>query len=83
MSWFEMWDGFDDECEKAPDLFARKPQTKADSLRGMTDSELAEMFGVELDCHACQRITKGCGDPPTTYAHCINHWLDWLREEVK
>lgn len=59
--------------------------TNADKIRAMsamTDEEIAEMYGVELDCVCCDRMTGGCGKPATTYARCINHWLNWLQKEA-
>ena len=56
--------------------------TNADRIRAMTDEELAEWFGVEIDCGGCERMTKGCGKPCTTYANCIKHWFNWLKQEV-
>lgn len=44
MSWFGMWDDFDEEMQNAPDIFARKSQTNADRVRSMTDEELAEWY---------------------------------------
>ena len=52
-------------------------------LDWLKDEELAEWFGVELDCGACERMTKGCGKPCTTYAFCIKHWLNWLKQEAE
>lgn len=60
-----------------------KPQTNAERIRAMTDEELAEWFGVDIDCCVCERMTKGCDKPCTTYAYCIEHWLNWLKQEVE
>ena len=46
MSWFGTWDGFDDEMQKAPNIFTRKPITNGDRIRAMTDEELAEYLDI-------------------------------------
>jgi hypothetical protein len=70
MSWFGMWDGFDDEMQNAPDIFARKPQTNADRIRAMTDEELAEWL---------ESLTTSSG---WTFLLFGKSWLDWLKQEA-
>lgn len=56
--------------------------TNGDRIRAMTDEELAEWLGVELDCGGCELMTKGCGKPCTTYVNCFKHWFNWLTQEA-
>ena len=58
----------------------QKPITKADSIRAMSDEQLAEWFhnntticppGLKM-----KECTKGV-------KYCLNCWLDWLRQEAE
>ena len=61
MSWFGMWDGFDDECQNAPDLFAPKPQTNC----GQWVNEYGQPVGWDTEnpnCPASSCWCSKCGD---------------------
>ncbi len=70
MSWFGEWDGFDEEMQNAPDIFAIKPKTNADRIRAMTDEEMASIL---LDLFA---------DFYAVEWH-LTDILDWLKEDAK
>ena len=82
MSWYGNWDGFDEEMQNAPDIFARKPQTNADRIRAMTDEELARLLASNADCNECRIYSykDGCME---NYDTCVCRWLDWLKQEAK
>jgi len=70
MSWFGEWDGFDEEMQNAPDIFARKPQTNYDRIISKTPEELADwIIGV---------IQRGGVIP---YGGTVMT-LDWLKQEA-
>ena len=71
MSWFGMWDGFDEEMQNAPDIFARKPQANADRIRGMTDEELARHYAKRIaQCYGCEAVTED---------DCFECQMEWLK----
>lgn len=58
-----------------------EPETKADSVRSMSDEEMAKIFANYISCHNC----------PIPYCKvrftmerlgCQANWLDWLKQEV-
>jgi len=53
--------------------------TNADSIRAMTDEELAEWLDKHVECmgHDCP-ADKHCGVAES----CKQAWLDWLKAEV-
>lgn len=53
-----------------------KPPTNADSIRAMTDEELAEWH--EQACPGRQGINLSCEKES-----CVLCWLDWLKAEVE
>ena len=55
-------------CVKNEDcgLFKPKPQTNADSIRSMTDEELAEFLNINV-------LAEISGE--------WKNWLDWLKQE--
>lgn len=71
------------ECEFA------KPQTNGDSIRTMSDEELAEWERSMGACPAdremvCidEQYAKG-GSPFPPKEQCIKCWLDWLKQEAQ
>ena len=52
-------------------------KTNADRIRQMTDEELAEYLGTDLD--GC--VGRKCVIDDNT--DCQKCWLDWLKQEVK
>lgn len=74
MSWFGEWDGFDEEMQSAPDIFARKPQTNADRIRAMTDEELAEFWCKWAECWTCP-IYMECVSSDQIGEKLIINWL--------
>ena len=61
-----------------------EPQTNADTLRAMTDEELAEF----MNCGACppgKYVSELCYDEDggSVPDMCNLCWLDWLKEEAK
>ena len=69
------------------DLFCyrmNKPKTKADKIRAMSDEELAELIGDNIDCAICKKDIFGKGVCPRTYGKdCHRVWIEWLREEAE
>jgi hypothetical protein len=59
--------------------FEKRSLTKADSIRAMSDEELAELFANE-NCGYC-RIHDFCFDKGCAI-NCKDVWLDWLRQEA-
>lgn len=57
----------DEDCG----LFVKKPMTNADSIRVMTDEELAEWI-----------VHKTEGNGFDGYEEVVSAWLDWLKQEV-
>ena len=55
----------------------KEPITKADSIRAMSDEQLAEFL---------KNVRLEKGDCPTDMSKCKNNcydcWLDWLRQEA-
>lgn len=67
-------------------LFKEKSQTNADRIRAMTDEELAKLFDSWIQDCDCNDVPchKSCEENnEKSVSGCINHWLDWLKEEVK
>lgn len=54
----------------------RKPMTKADRIRSMSDEELADFITDDM----CGLI---CGDPLECEGQCKQKMLDWLKKEVR
>ena len=58
----------------------QKPQTNADSVRAMTDEELASLLypvcvhGLVIEHGECDKEDK---------SFCVDCWLDWLKKEVE
>ena len=59
------------------DLIAN-PKTNADSIRSMTDEELANMFWSYVDCGECPKHRE-C---KMTGQDCLRLAFEWLREEA-
>lgn len=62
-------------------------QTNADRIRAMTDEELAELIGDNIDCSICKKEvfeTATCPGLLTADGKdCYGCWLDWLRKECE
>ena len=81
-----------DECpwRTEPDslcsAYQQKPQTNADRIRSMTDEELAEFIGDNIDCCICKKEyfhTAVCpGSVTNEMNNCYATWLGWLKQEV-
>ena len=56
------------------------PQTNADRIRSMSDEELAELIGDNIDCCVCKKMAESDEECP---GPCYKHWLDWLKQEEK
>lgn len=66
--------------------FKEKSQTNADRIRAMTDEELAKLFDSWIQDCDCNDVPchKSCEENnEKSVSGCINHWLDWLKEEAK
>jgi len=63
-----------EECRRQ--IRHAKPMTNADRIRQMTDEELAEYLGTDLD--GC--VGRKCVIDDNT--DCQKCWLDWLKQEV-
>ena len=60
------------------DHYEQRPQTRADSIRAMSDEELAEF----LDVNYCPP-GRFMGDYDCkSFKGCRSCWLDWLRKEA-
>ena len=59
-----------------------KPQTNADRIRSMTDEELAELIGDNIDCAICRKKHYSDDCPKPYPGSCYDVWLDWLKEEA-
>lgn len=57
----------------------KKPQTRADRIRSMTDEELAEFLRVVGGCGPCHDQAY-CKSRPRCEDNC---WLDWMRQEAE
>lgn len=61
------------------------PKTNADRIRAMTDEELAELIGDNIDCAICKKEVFGAAECPGSIVYfekdCYGLWLDWLRKE--
>lgn len=61
--------------------------SNADRIRAMTDEELAELIGDNIDCAICKKEvfeTTTCpGSLTADGKDCYGCWLDWLRQEVE
>lgn len=69
-----------DECSTYRS-FKPKPQTNADSIRQMSDEELADMF---VDIGECdRRCPAKLGDCIFSDSSCRSAWLDWLKSPVE
>jgi hypothetical protein len=53
-----------------------KPMTHADSIRAMSDEELANLVTDDM----CELL---CGAPLVCEGQCKQKMLDWLRQEAK
>ena len=84
MSWYGLWDGFDEDLQNAPDIFARKPQTNYDRIIS-TPEELAEFLAKSRGgCRALTTKSYVCDfydDDLNT--DCKACWLDWLKQEAQ
>ena len=59
------------------------PRTKADRIRAMSDEELAELIGDNIDCCICKKeifqTTECPGSILIGEKNCYEVWLDWLK----
>ena len=60
----------------------QRPRTNADSVRSMTDKELAEWISCMVDCSECEDQYAGEGRPCYNGLCCPDYWLDWLKQEA-
>lgn len=60
----------------------KKPQTRADKIRKMSDEELAELLAnTANDCYRC-RMGVRCDVGKNNDRKCKDVYLDWLQMEV-
>lgn len=57
----------------------RKPKTRGDELREMTDEQLADWLCVHIECRNCEADESGNGGCDD---YCRAVLLDWLQQEV-
>ena len=60
----------------------RKPQTKADLIRAMSDEELAEFVAQQRFCAVSPMADKLGIDITQMFVKCRDIMLDWLRQEA-
>ena len=62
-----------------------KSITNADRIRSMSDEELAELIGDNIDCSICKKEffrSETCpGSIVNEMNDCYAVWLDWLKQE--
>lgn len=63
-------------CSSGLGGYINKPKTKANSVRSMSDEELAEWISTITECGRCP-VGTPCTGP------CVDNLLAWLREEVQ
>lgn len=59
--------------------YEQKRLTNADSIRSMTDEELADWLGIYCNGQTAQEEGKPC---TSGMGSCEECWLDWLKQEV-
>lgn len=73
------------KCENESN-FRSSYKTNADRIRSMTDGEMAELIGDNIDCSICKKKFSDRGICPGSIVNgernCYGVWLDWLREEA-
>lgn len=80
---YDLVDGFVpyDDCQQE-----EPKMTNSDRIRAMTDEELAELIGDNIDCSICKKEvfeTTTCpGSLTADEKNCYGCWLDWLKKEV-
>lgn len=68
-------------AEQCKDYKKKKPQTRADKIRKMSDEELSVLLAdTANDCYRCRMGAK-C-DVRRNGKECKDVYLDWLKEEV-
>lgn len=77
MSWFGKWDGFDEEMQNAPDIFARKPQTNYDRIISKTPEELSDFLCNIASLEDCTSKCPGWAFCRTGHTGI----LGWLQQE--
>lgn len=60
--------------------FEPKPKTIGDSIRTMTDEELAERIAALMACMDCPLLEKCNRENPR---RCIDMWIKWLKSPVE
>ena len=76
MSWFGQWDGFDEEMQNAPDIFARKPliETGGDWVNIYQSKYTGAQIEAMLDCIAKGKVQAAvctrCGAPLNSDGKC-------------
>lgn len=66
--------------------FKRKPMTNGDRIRNMTDEELAELIGDNINCFVCEKVVfevSKCPGSMTVGRYCHDVWLNWLKEQTE
>ena len=63
-------------------LFKAKPQTNADTLRAMTDDELAEWLDNVCKSAYDEGYTKDSEPLMSPYPSTASEWFTWLKQEV-
>ena len=67
-----------EDCANCEKYHSRYTRIKADSIRSMSDEELAKIISDSIDCNVCQeQFSVLCDGASKT---CEQAWLDWLKE---
>lgn len=57
--------------------------SNGDKIRAMSDEELAELIGDNIDCCICKEMHSADECPRTDVKDCYGVWLDWLKSPVE
>lgn len=60
--------------------FVAPPPSNADRIRAMSDEELAELIGDNIDCCICRDKFQMSAVKPCKM-DCYTEWLNWLKQE--
>lgn len=68
------------DCENCEQYHSKYKPTNADSIRSMTDEELAVWIAETSHCSDWCKLSDEC-EKKQEFECCINVWLNWLRQE--
>lgn len=69
------------DCESCKQYHSKYKPSKADSVRAMTDEELAKWIALHPCLPNCPAQTEECFKSSKSES-CAKRWLDYLKEEV-